>query len=77
MPHSQWQVRGARLLHRPSQLMPHQAQRLRGVMIPGFRASPPPLVTGTEQVLAPRWREGQVISTPPTLMWLCDPRRCQ
>lgn len=31
MPHSQWQVRGARLFHRQSQLMPpHQAWRWRG-----------------------------------------------
>lgn len=35
MPHSQWQVRGARLFHRPSQLMPHQAWRWRG-HDPGF-----------------------------------------
>lgn len=47
-----------------------------GVPIPSFPVFPL-LVTGTHDVLAPIYRKGQVISILPTLLWLCDPKRCQ
>lgn len=72
MPHSQWQVRGARLFHCQSQLMPpHQAWRRRG-----HDPSSSPVGYGDVTSFSPYALKGTGDFIPPTLLWLYGPRKC-
>lgn len=77
MPHSQWQVRGAKLLHRPSQLMPQQAWRWRGRGHDPPRLLSLPLLGdgGLKHVSAPTRKGTGDFHPHQPLMWLYDPRK--